>query len=78
MNEPEMPGYFDLQVNGYWGVDFNSDGLTAGELHLACERLRADGVAGILATLITDDIARMAARWHESRACARQTRSFGR
>lgn len=62
MNALENPGYVDLQVNGYWGVDFNSDGLTAEGLHLACERLRADGLAGILATLITDDLARMAAR----------------
>ncbi len=45
--------YVDLQVNGYAGVDFNSDGLTAEMLHGACQRLRSDGVAGILATIIT-------------------------
>ena len=49
-------GYFDLQVNGYGGVDFNADGLTAGQLHLACEKLAADGVGGILATIITADV----------------------
>src|SRR5687768_9650920 len=37
-------GYFDLQVNGYGGVDFNKEGLTADDLHRACERLEADGV----------------------------------
>jgi N-acetylglucosamine-6-phosphate deacetylase len=47
---------FDLQVNGYAGVDFNRDGLTAGDLHAACARLEADGVAGILATIITDHL----------------------
>ncbi|TWU30108.1 N-acetylglucosamine-6-phosphate deacetylase [Bythopirellula polymerisocia] len=54
--------YIDLQVNGYQGVDFNSDQLTAESLHQACEHLAADGIAGILATIITDDIERMASR----------------
>ena len=54
--------FFDLQVNGYAGVDFNKDDLTPDELHHACERLRADGVGGILATVITEDVSRMAVR----------------
>ena len=57
-----MTGYFDLQVNGYAGVDFNQDGLDAASLHLACERLEADGVTGFLATIITDDIDAMCRR----------------
>jgi N-acetylglucosamine-6-phosphate deacetylase len=56
------PGYFDLQVNGYAGVDFNKDDLTPDELHRACRRLRDDGVGGILATVITEDVSRMAVR----------------
>src|SRR5215207_9022562 len=56
------PAFFDLQVNGYGGVDFNQDDLSADALHRACERLDADGVAGILATVITDDLQRMARR----------------
>ena len=52
----------DLQVNGYAGVDFNSDDLSSDELHRACQRLATDGVAGILATIITDTIERMTAR----------------
>lgn len=47
-------GYVDLQVNGYGGVDFNGDTLSATALHRACEMLRRDGVAGILATIVTD------------------------
>jgi N-acetylglucosamine-6-phosphate deacetylase len=47
---------FDLQVNGYAGVDFNKDHLTAGELRHACERIEADGVGGFLATIITEDV----------------------
>ena len=54
--------FFDLQVNGYAGVDFNQDGLTADDLHRACERLDADGVGGILATIITDDVDAMCRR----------------
>ena len=56
------PAFFDLQVNGYGGVDFNQDDLTADALHRACEKLEADGVAGILATVITDTLDRMTRR----------------
>ena len=55
-------GYFDVQVNGYAGVDFNADSLTADALHSACARILDDGVSGILATIITDDVARMTHR----------------
>jgi len=54
--------YFDLQVNGYGGVDFNTDGLTAEDLHRACAKLESDGVAGILATFITEKVDLMCAR----------------
>lgn len=54
--------FFDLQVNGYGGVDFNQDDLDAADLHRACERLEADGLVGILATIITDDVAVMCRR----------------
>lgn len=55
-------GYIDLQVNGYGGVDFNQNDLTEEALHDACARLRADGVGGILATIITDEVDVMAGR----------------
>jgi N-acetylglucosamine-6-phosphate deacetylase len=55
-------GYVDLQVNGYAGVDFNVDDLSADALHLACERMRADGVANALATIITEHVPVMCAR----------------
>jgi N-acetylglucosamine-6-phosphate deacetylase len=54
--------FIDLQLNGCYGVDFNSDDLSGEQLHAACERLQADSVAGILATIITDDRDRMSAR----------------
>jgi N-acetylglucosamine-6-phosphate deacetylase len=57
-----QPQYVDLQINGYAGVDFNQDDLAEGDLHAACQRLREDGVAGVLATIISDELPRMAAR----------------
>ena len=65
MSSKIAPQYVDLQVNGYAGVDFNSDGLTAEMLHGACQRLRSDGVAGILATIITAAPENMLARLRE-------------
>jgi hypothetical protein len=35
--------YFDLQVNGYGGVDFNTDGLSPDDLHRACVNLVLEG-----------------------------------
>ena len=57
-----MCDYFDLQVNGYGGVDFNRDDLSADDLHAACQKLRDDGVSGILATIITEELDVMQAR----------------
>lgn len=54
--------FFDLQINGYYGVDFNQDDISAEDLHNACAALDRDQVGGVLATIITDDISRMAAR----------------
>lgn len=56
------PGFVDLQVNGHAGVDFNGDHLDVREVELACDKMRKGGVAGILATVITDDISLMCHR----------------
>lgn len=55
-------GFFDLQVNGYGGVDFNQDDLSDADLHKACEKLREDGVDQILATIITEEFETMCKR----------------
>ncbi|TWT92455.1 N-acetylglucosamine-6-phosphate deacetylase [Botrimarina colliarenosi] len=52
----------DLQVNGYAGVDFNSDDLTEEQFLEACRRLHSDGVKRFLPTLITDRLETLAAR----------------
>jgi len=48
--------YFDLQINGYGGVDLNDPALTREDCRRACLALEEDGISGILATLITDAI----------------------
>jgi N-acetylglucosamine-6-phosphate deacetylase len=52
---------FDLQINGYAGIDFNS-ACTVEDLEQVCELLREDQVAGMLATIITADIPVMVER----------------
>lgn len=54
--------FFDIQVNGFGGIDFNQDDLTPEDLNLACRRLLDDDVEGILATIITESPEKMIAR----------------
>ena len=59
----ETPGLFDLQVNGFGGIDFNAPDLTADRVHEALDRMRRTGVTRCLPTLITssfDQFARCA------------------
>ena len=56
------PAYFDLQVNGYGGVDFNQDDLSPEDLHSSCELLRSHGVESILATVVTEQTGTMVGR----------------
>ncbi len=56
------PGYVDLQVNGYAGIDFNDPALTTDMVHEAAGRLRADGTTTVLATVITAPTDEMVAR----------------
>src|SRR5688500_12798341 len=58
----ELPGFFDLQVNGFGGVDFNGAGLTAEGVVVALDRMRATGVTRCLPTLITSSFEQFAAR----------------
>ncbi len=47
---------FDIQVNGFAGVDFQDPEPDAGELRRACAALRSHDTHRILLTLITDSI----------------------
>ncbi|PYQ93008.1 MAG: hypothetical protein DMF97_20755 [Acidobacteria bacterium] len=49
----ELPGLFDLQVNGFGGIDFNAPDLTSERAAEALDRMRVTGVTRCLPTLIT-------------------------
>lgn len=49
----ETPGLFDIQVNGYAGIDFNSESLTHDALDHALDAMTRAGVTRCLPTLIT-------------------------
>src|SRR6185436_13130512 len=66
----ESPGFFDLQVNGFAGVDFNTPGCTGEQLQLATDALRKTGVTRYLPTLITSSFDRFA-------SCAKVLLDFG-
>jgi N-acetylglucosamine-6-phosphate deacetylase len=48
--------WFDFQVNGFAGIDFQAETVTAAEMEHAVTALRRHGTAAILLTLITDEI----------------------
>lgn len=59
----DFPGFFDLQVNGFAGVDFNDPACTPDALRHATDQMRLTGVTQFLPTLITsslEDFARCA------------------
>ena len=49
----ELPSLFDLQVNGFGGVDFNNPATRGEDVLRAIDRMRRTGVTRFLATLIT-------------------------
>ncbi len=49
----EFPGFFDLQVNGFAGVDFNDPHGAAEQAQSAMAAMQATGVTRFLPTLIT-------------------------
>jgi N-acetylglucosamine-6-phosphate deacetylase len=56
-------GLFDIHINGYAGVDFNSSALTADALDHALEAMLLSGVTACLPTLITAPEDVLAARF---------------
>jgi len=48
-----MEGPFDLQVNGWGGIDFSDPALTASDVRHVCAAIRATGTARFLATVVT-------------------------
>lgn len=56
MNTLPIPGFIDLQVNGYLGIDFSSPDLTEGSFIQACDSLFKSGTAVFLPTVITSPL----------------------
>jgi N-acetylglucosamine-6-phosphate deacetylase len=56
-----LPGLFDLQVNGFGGIDFNAPDLTRDRAAETLDRMRETGVTRCLPTLITSSFDRFAA-----------------
>jgi N-acetylglucosamine-6-phosphate deacetylase len=54
----DFSGFFDLQVNGFGGVDFNTPGCGPDQWKHAIAALRSTGVTRFLATLITSSLER--------------------
>lgn len=65
----ELPGLFDLQVNGFAGVDFNNPAISDAEVLSAINQIRATGVTRFLPTLITSSLERFT-------QCARALRAI--
>jgi len=51
-----FPGFVDLQVNGFAGVDFNTPGRSPEQIIKAMDAMRATGVTRCLPTLITSSL----------------------
>ncbi len=63
------PTLFDLQINGYGGVDFQRDDHLTEELLLSAARqLRRDGCGRFFFTLITDEWPKLMARVRQAKA----------
>ena len=56
MPELDIPGFVDLQVNGFIGVDFSSQDLTEESFVHACRELLSRGTAAFLPTMITSHL----------------------
>ena len=50
------PGFIDLQVNGFLGVDFSGPDLTAADFRKACREVLSRGTAAFLPTVITSPV----------------------
>jgi N-acetylglucosamine-6-phosphate deacetylase len=52
----DIPGFVDLQVNGYRGTDFSAPDLSEEALAAACRDLLARGTAALLPTVVTSPL----------------------
>lgn len=55
-NRPSRTSLFDLQVNGFGGLDYQKEGITGKALRDSCDALRRHEMDRIFLTLISDDV----------------------
>jgi N-acetylglucosamine-6-phosphate deacetylase len=67
------PCLFELQINGYGGVDFQQENLTLDDLVTATRSLRAAGCAYFFVTLITDEWSALTGRLRHFRCLCSQS-----
>lgn len=48
------PGFVDLQINGFWGIDFNTSPIETSAVHEVTRKLWAQGVTTYYPTVITN------------------------
>ena len=60
--------FFDFQVNGFGGIDFQSETITPADLNCAIQGLLDHRTGGIFLTLITDTIPALEAKLHRFEA----------
>lgn len=58
MNKFSAPGFIDLQVNGFMGIDFSSENLTVDQIRDVTAELIKRGIVGYCPTMVTspDDV----------------------
>jgi len=56
------PSLFDVQINGFGGIDFQQDDLTARQMLTVANHLRLAGCLKFVPTLVTDDWSKMTNR----------------
>ncbi|MEM6470646.1 MAG: N-acetylglucosamine-6-phosphate deacetylase [Planctomycetota bacterium] len=62
MTNSETRRWFDLQVNGSNGLDFNSDDWSFAKADVVARQWISSGCEGLLPTVITDDVSAMSRR----------------
>jgi len=61
------PSLFDVQVNGYGGIDFQRDNFTTDDLLIAMRKLREHGCGKFFLTLITADWEKLTGRFRHAK-----------
>lgn len=61
------PSLFDVQINGYGGIDFQRDDFTGDDLLTAARKLREHGCGKFFFTLITADWQKLTARFRRAK-----------